>query len=170
MLGSRPVIFTGKEQCSRLSSQLAASMKKFESLPLDETSLSIDCYSVLMCFVEGIYSDSLSQDPLYKRYVAPIIQEIETNFDTGLTVQELSRRVFITPQYLSRLFVRFFGCSTYEYLTTRRINAAKELLIANPQMEIQETARRTGFDAASHFIAVFKKTTGMTPGEFRKIN
>ena len=76
----------------------------------------------------------------------------------------------MTPQYLSRLFRRFLGCSAYEYLTTYRINKAKELLLVESSLEIQEIAIRTGFSDTSHFIAMFKKASGLTPGEFRRTN
>ena len=38
------------------------------------------------------------------------------------------------------------------------------------RMEVQEIAARTGFPDSSHFIAMFRKMTGVTPLEFRKIN
>ena len=65
------------------------------------------------------------QDPLYQRYIVPVVREIETNFSSDLTAQALSEKVFVSPQYLSRLFRRFFSCSVYEYLTMHRINKAK---------------------------------------------
>ena len=88
----------------------------------------------------------------------------------NLTVTALSNIVYITPQYLSRLFRRFLGCSVYEYITTYRINKAKEFLLVHQHMEVQEIAARTGFPDSSHFIAMFRKMTGVTPLEFRKIN
>ncbi len=112
----------------------------------------------------------MTDEPLYLRYVAPVIKEIETRYDTELTVQELSAGVYVTPQYLSRLFRRFLGCSAYEYLTTFRINKARELLVSAPRMEVQQIAGETGFSDASHFIAMFKKITGVTPLEFRRLN
>ena len=110
------------------------------------------------------------KDPLYEKYVAPVVKEIETNYGQELTVLDLSRQVFITPQYLSRLFGRFLGCSAYEYLTVYRINKAKEFLLTFPRMSVQDIAQRMGFTDASHFIASFKKMTGLTPLEFRKLN
>ena len=83
---------------------------------------------------------------------------------------KLSRLVFVTPQYLTRLFHRYLNCSAYEYLTAFRIGKAKELLITARRLEIQEIARRTGFSDASHFISVFKKAVGATPLEFRRLN
>ena len=98
------------------------------------------------------------------------MKEIESSYFLPLTIEKLSRQVFITPQYLSRLFRRYLNCSAYEYLTSYRLSKAKELLITAPRLEIQEIARRTGFTDSSHFIAVFKKAVGVTPLEFRRLN
>ena len=170
ILGNRQLIFIEKEQGARIEALISDVAKKYETMPLDSKTLSIDCYSLLMCFVDGMYTSELTEDPLYKRYLAPVIKEIETNFATGITVQELSSRVYISPQYLSRLFGRFLGCSSYEYLTSYRINKAKEFLLTYPRMEVQEVAHRVGIPDASHFIAMFKKITGMTPQEFRRMH
>ncbi len=191
MLGNRQVIFIEKEQGERINrlisgilEQYGNSMQSVEELPADyrevrdihqpasiysAKELSVDCYRFLMHFVDGIYSGDLRNEPLYQRYVEPIVKEIETNYSSKLTVSELSRRVYITPQYLSRLFGRFLGCSVYEYLTAYRITKAKEMLITNPRMEIGHIAGLVGFEDASHFIAMFKKMIGVTPLEFRTL-
>lgn len=170
ILGNRQVIFVGKEQGIRIRALISDIIKKYENPPIDAKSLSVDCYSLLMNFIEGVYIHNRMDDPLYKRYVEPIIKEIELLYDLELTVQELSRKVYITPQYLSRLFRRFLGCSAYEYLTMYRLNKAKEFLISNPRMEVKKIALQVGFSDTSHFIAMFKKGTGFTPLEFRGLN
>ncbi|GAA0801749.1 AraC family transcriptional regulator [Clostridium sp. AF19-22AC] len=170
LLGNRQYIFIEKEQGAQIEALISDVVKKYENPPLDVIALSSDCYRLLMYFADGVYTRSLMDDPLYQRYVAPAIQDIETNYPTELTVQELSRRVYVTPQYLSRLFQRFLGCSTYEYLTIYRINKAKELLLTNPRMEVQDIAQNVGFTDSSHFISIFRKMAGMTPLGFRKLN
>ena len=47
---------------------------------------------------------------------------------------------------------------------------AKEYLMLHQRMEVQEIAGKTGFLDTSHFIAMFRKQTGVTPLEFRRIN
>lgn len=170
MLGNRSVIFIEKDQGAQIAALIRDVMEKYENPPVDEKSLSADCYRLLMYFVDGVYTRDLIKDPLYEKYVAPVVKEIETNYGQELTVLDLSRQVFITPQYLSRLFGRFLGCSAYEYLTVYRINKAKEFLLTFPRMSVQDIAQRVGFTDTSHFIASFKKMTGLTPLEFRKLN
>lgn len=170
LTGNKTVILTDKNQGAVISAIICEAIKKYESSPTDVRALSIDCYSLLMSFIDGIYTNTPTENPLYQRYVEPIIKEIETNYSYELTVRKLSMEVYVTPQYLSRLFKRFLGCSVYEYLTAYRINKAKEFLLTHPHLKIQEIARKTGFIDTSHFIAVFKKATGFTPLEFRRLN
>lgn len=170
MVGNKPVIFIEKEQGAVIGALINEIMEDWDILSADTRTLSLKCYSLLLHFTNSRHTRALADEPLYLRYVAPVIKEIETRYNTELTVQELSGRVYVTPQYLSRLFRRFLGCSVYEYLTTFRINKARELLVSKPRMEVQQIAGETGFSDASHFIAMFKKVTGVTPLEFRRLN
>lgn len=170
MLGNRYVILVKEAQAKRAWDIIDGIIRAYQDAPAATKSLSVECYRLLMEFVEGIYGEEAASDPLYARYVAPVLGEIQSSYAARLTVQELGNRVFVTPQYLSRLFVRFLGCSTYEYLVNYRISKAKELLLARERMEIQQIAGAVGFEEPSHFIAMFKKRTGMTPYQFRKIN
>lgn len=169
LLENRPCIPVEREQGLALSQIIAESIRHFDHTPIDATQLSLCCYRFLMHFVNGVTAENFTQDPLYQMYVAPVIKEIETNYHARLTVQELSRKVYVSPQYLSRLFGRFLGCSTYEYLTTCRLNKAKEFLLSRPHLDVQDIAGSVGYDNSSHFISVFKKNTGMTPMEFRTL-
>lgn len=170
MTGNKPAMLIDREHGILISSLISDIMDNWDALSSDSHTLSIKSYCLLMHFTDSRHTHALTDDPLYIRYVAPIIREIETHYDTELTVQELSRRVYISPQYLSRLFRRFLGYSVYEYLTSYRINKAREFLVSNPRMEVQHIARKVGFSDTSHFIAMFKKTTGITPLEFRRLN
>lgn len=93
---------------------------------------------------------------------------METHYMEDLTAEQLCHNVYVSPQYLSRLFVRYLGCSVYEYLTNYRITKAKELLLMRRDRKIQEIAHDVGYTDSSHFIVMFKKLTGMTPTQFRR--
>lgn len=141
-----------------------------ESHRLDALSLSAECYEFLLRFSCGRQSHNPAEHPQYQKYVLPVIQKIETDYNRPLTVPELSALVYVTPQYLSRLFQRFLGCSVYTYLQNFRISKAKELLLTEPETEVQHIAHRVGFQDSSHFISVFRSATGYTPLEFRKLH
>ncbi len=170
IIGNRPLILIEKEQGAMIGTLISDIMEHWDTLSSDTHTLSLRCYDLLMHFTNSTHTRALTDEPLYQRYVVPIIKEIETNYSTELTVQGLSQKVYVTPQYLSRLFRRFLGCSVYEYLTIHRINKAREFLVLNPCMEVQQIAHETGFSDTSHFIAMFKKTVGVTPLEYRRLN
>ena len=119
MVGNKPIIFIEKEQGAMISALINEIMENWDLLSADTRALSLKCYDLLMHFTNSRHPRPLTDEPLYLRYVAPIIKEIETHYNSELTVSDLSGRVYVTPQYLSRLFRRFLGCSVYEYLTTQ---------------------------------------------------
>lgn len=170
ILSNKKVFFINKEQGTRISALIEEILPKYDAPILDQVDLSIDCYHMLMLFAEKEDPRKFLEDPLYLAYISPVISEIETHYDKALTVSDLARQVFVTPQYLSRLFHKYLDSSTYEYLLNFRIAKAKELLMSRPSMEIQQVATKVGFGDSSHFIASFKKATGMTPYEFKKLN
>lgn len=170
MAGGRSFIFTKEAQCRRIAQIIDFVIGRYQAPPADEKELSLCCYNLLLEFTQRGCERDLEKEELFRQYVAPVIKEIETHYEQELTVDQLSRKVFISPQYLSRLFERFLGCSTYEYLTACRINKAKSLLITKPHLKIQEVSHLCGFSSTSHFIVMFKRASGLTPLQFRKIN
>ncbi len=139
-----------------------------QSRDLDEQAVSMECYRFLLNFVQG----SLGREqhhPLFQQYVQPAIETIEKNYSEEITVQSLAASMYISPQYLNRLFQRFLSRSTYQYLLEVRLSRSKELLADGRGTEIQDIAAATGFSDSSHFSKTFKKHTGYTPAEFRRI-
>jgi len=170
ILGNKKIIFVKKEQGVMIEQLLREVVRECEKNPLGGKQFSVACYSFLMNFVDGVYGNELTNHPLYCQYIEPVIKQIETNYSSKLTVSSLGNSVYITQQYLSRLFKRFMGCSVYDYILSFRISKAKELLTQSSQMEIRNIAYQVGFDDASHFIVMFKKQVGMTPSEFRLLH
>lgn len=69
--------------------------------------------------------------------------------------------------YVAKEFKRQMGCSVMNYLTSVKLNYAKELL-KNTELTTMEISSRIGFDSLSHFNHSFKKHFGYTPSEVRK--
>lgn len=170
LLNNRSVILISSDQSASVSVLLETCYRHCTDLTADKHQMSVICYSLLLRLADNLHNYSPEDEPLYNQYLLPVLKEIETNYPLELTVDMLAGLVYITPQYLSRLFRRYLNCSTYEYLTSYRISRAKEFLISHPHMEIREIARSTGYTDASHFTVIFKKLTGLTPLEFRKTN
>ncbi|MDO4548974.1 MAG: response regulator [Clostridia bacterium] len=95
---------------------------------------------------------------------------IDDNFDRDtLCLNDIARHVSVSSNYLSSIFKRELGTGIHDYITTLRINRAKELLIRT-DMSIGIIGTKTGYPNPYHFSMNFKKYTDMTPTEFRKKN
>ncbi len=98
-----------------------------------------------------------------------IVQKAK-NFIHEHYMEEISRTevaavVYLTPEYMAKMFKKEEGVSIKQYISDYRVQKAKELL-SNPSVRISDVATNVGFDNFSYFSTVFKKTTGYTPGEF----
>lgn len=69
--------------------------------------------------------------------------------------------------YVAKEFKKHMGCSIINYLTSVKLNYAKELL-QSTDMTTMEISSRLGIDSLSHFNHSFKKHFGQTPSEVRK--
>lgn len=167
IFGKERILFTEKETAAEISTRIDQAVVHFEKEPNNIHLLSTDCYTLLLQFSNG-FSHANTNDPAWEKYVRPVLSQIEEQYMEDLTAEQLCRQVFVSPQYLSRLFVRYLGCSVYEYLTSYRITKAKELLLTRRNRKIQDIGHDVGYTDASHFVVMFRKLTGMTPTQFRK--
>ena len=69
-------------------------------------------------------------------------------------------------EYLQPIFKKDTGSSLINYIIDRRIAHSKELL-AKGEMSIRDIAITCGFQNISYFSRQFKKSTGMTPRQFK---
>lgn len=126
---------------------------------------------VLLVFISreldlSIISDSTFQISkecaLAKRY-------IDSNYAQNITLDTLAEITHINKYYLAHSFAACIGQSPISYLSARRLQASKELLISTNH-SIAQIASSTGFSSQSYFSQIFKKSTGMTPQQYRKMH
>jgi AraC family transcriptional regulator len=72
----------------------------------------------------------------------------------------------VHPVHLSREFHRHYLMTVGEYMRKRRIQQASQLLTGS-QLSLAEIVSTCGFSDQSHFCALFKKHSGLTPAKFR---
>ncbi len=85
----------------------------------------------------------------------------------GLT--SLAAIAGVHPVHLSREFHKHYRMTIGEYIRKRRIERASELL-SSSELSLAEIASACGFSDQSHFCALFKKHSGMTPAKFRNLS
>ena len=84
------------------------------------------------------------------------------------SVKYFADKVFLSPNYFGDLIKKETGKSAQEYIQTRMIDMAKEM-IAGTEKTVSQIAYELGFQYLQHFNRIFKKNTGYTPGEYRKL-
>ena len=94
---------------------------------------------------------------------------LHTHFASPLSLISIAEAVGVHPTLLARVFRRNFRCTVGEYLRHLRIEFARREIVtsATPLAQIASSA---GFSDQSHFSKTFKRLTGHTPAEFRRIS
>lgn len=95
-----------------------------------------------------------------------IIAYIAEHFTEDISVEVLSARAGLSPCHFIRTFKKETGFTPHEYLAKTRILAAKYLL-KNSRLSAKDICFRTGFSCESVFSSAFKRSTGMTPMQYR---
>jgi AraC-like DNA-binding protein len=83
-----------------------------------------------------------------------------------ISVEELSRQVFISRRQLEREFKANIGMSPKMYIRIARLNRAHRLLERDPSPNLAGLSYETGYADQAHFIREFKALTGVTSSEF----
>ena len=91
----------------------------------------------------------------------------EHYMDEDISLNTAANVANVSSNHFSELFSQNMGQTFIEYLTTLRMNKAKELLRCTG-MRSSEIAGEVGYKDAHYFSYLFKKTQGMTPSEYRK--
>lgn len=92
---------------------------------------------------------------------------IEANFSEDITLEKLAKLSFLNPNYLCTVFKKEVGMSVVDYITSARMERAKELLISTP-MYIADIARSVGYADMRYFSKQFQRFVGIKPSEYRK--
>lgn len=97
-----------------------------------------------------------------------IVRLIAERHHLPLTVEEIAKEVYLSPNYIRSIFKEKMGETILDYLTKVRINHAAELL-KDKALKVREVAHSVGYENVSYFCSVFQKHRGSTPNEFRKM-
>lgn len=91
---------------------------------------------------------------------------MQKNLHLPLTLHDVAKEVDLSRHYLCTAFRTATGFTPHEYLTTIRMERAKELLVAS-NLTITDISSSVGYRTASAFTARFRQATGVTPRTFR---
>ncbi|MFS0561987.1 helix-turn-helix domain-containing protein [Terribacillus sp. 179-K 1B1 HS] len=91
---------------------------------------------------------------------------LENHYHKDITLQDVAARAGMNTTYFSMLFKETTGTTYIKYLTSLRIEKAKELLLDGGK--VKDVSEKVGYHSYRHFTEVFKKHTGISPGLYRE--
>ncbi|GHV28293.1 hypothetical protein FACS18948_7000 [Clostridia bacterium] len=93
---------------------------------------------------------------------------ISENLSHEISLDEIAQAVYLSTNYFCGVFKAETGVTVMDYITERRIDISRCILIDSPAMQINELAKRMGYNSAQSFIRQFKRATGETPEQYRR--
>lgn len=103
----------------------------------------------------------------YSPLVQKVINHINLNLGSQLSLKSLAAMCFISPSYLSNLFKQETGTTLIDYINTQRIQRAAKILIRTDK-SIAAVAEQVGILDVNYFTKMFKKSMGTTPTQYRR--
>ena len=163
-LETKVVLISGYAEFEYAQSAIRNGAYDYLLKPIDQDKL----HTVL----ERIFGDGSEASGNVQELVAPstirkIMDEIKERYTENITLTGLAEKYSISVGYLSELLKEHLQLSFSEYISSKRIQKAKELL-ADDSLSIEQIAEQTGYNDYFYFTKVFKKNTGISPSKYRK--
>lgn len=98
-----------------------------------------------------------------------LMKYIDDNYRNEISLTSAAQMLHMNANYVSQLFKRESGITFVRYITQKRLEDAKKLLVTT-QKPLTDIALDVGFNDTFHFVKTFKKFIGMTPGQYRANN
>ncbi|WP_257282796.1 PocR ligand-binding domain-containing protein [Endozoicomonas sp. SESOKO1] len=175
-----PSICTSPSHLLVKDQQLITLYEEIESFPLSKIQSSINLLKTLVDnYVIKFFDLPINEDmqPQGQRKnfrslnsgkkIDEAILYINNNISSDLDLDIVSNHVNLSPYYFSKAFKKQVGVGFNSYLKNKRLSTAKALL-SNTKMNIENIAKKSGFNSASYFIKQFKSHYMTTPYEYRK--
>ena len=99
--------------------------------------------------------------------LAAVKEHLDEHFTEKIMLDELAEKFFINKFYLSKIFKETYGTTVNNYLISKRITRAKQLLRFT-DMTVDEVGVAVGMGDANYFSRMFRKVEGISPREYRK--
>ena len=122
----------------------------------------------LLLAIARLYDEGAGVKHTGDVYVRRAMQFMNRNYFREITMKDIAGHAGVAEAYLSRLFKKSAGEPVISYLTNLRIRKAK-MLLGKTELPIVEISGYVGVPSREYFNQLFKKHTGLTPGEYRKL-
>ncbi len=124
-------------------------------------------FTVSEDYAQGLSHRDIPVSGRAKQVIPELLTYLNRHYADPLSGDLLAQQFHYHFDYLNRQFRKWTGKTIFAYLNGIRTERARQLLETN-FYTVEEVARQTGFHDIYYFSKVFKKQTGMTPGQVRR--
>lgn len=122
----------------------------------------------LLWRVAGELEETLRKEQDSPKHTIALVEKyIQEHYDQALSLDILAEKVYLTPHYLSSIFIQEKGIGINKYLKNVRMEKAREML-RDTNMKISAISERVGYSSVSYFCRSFRNEYGVTPDQYRK--
>ena len=161
----RPVKLSGTAEAENIMQMIIR--EQLSALPSRDLNLDLMLRLLLSKLSEATLTDTLAASQPYSETLSRLRAEIYSNAGRFSSVAQLASRANLSSSYFQRLYTKQFGVSCYEDLLTAKIRTAEYYLLST-DLTIREIAENCGYENDVVFMRLFRKRTGMKPGEYRR--
>jgi YesN/AraC family two-component response regulator len=126
-----------------------------------------DAYNEIIKMVDIVFDKMNVKGKLSDGGMKSVVDYIERNIKRGISLEDVANHVNISTYYLSKIFKKEMGVNFITYVTDRKMDMAKEMLV-NTDIPVLNIALDLAYNEANYFSKAFKKKTGLTPSEYRE--
>lgn len=155
-----------KKLITSSSNRNSANFKENLKLVYNTNKLN-DLIRLMISMLEESESTGKDGDDSKRKVIAEVIHIIETEYHQDISVEEIAERVYLSPNYLSHLFKKQEGVSIIKYITSVRMEKAKNLLLTTHK-KVADISVETGYRNVAYFCSLFKTYYGNAPTQYRE--
>jgi len=112
----------------------------------------------------------LEEERKSSKHVIQIVKQyIHEHYQEDLCLKLLSEQVYLSPGYLSEIFIQETGCGINKYIKNLRMEIAKDLLHST-NMKVNDICHNVGYQNLSYFVRSFREHFGASPEKYRQMD
>lgn len=112
-------------------------------------------------------TDGLSAPLKYYRHLRRLEQYVDHNITSSFQLADIALDIGVSSSRLSHLFVEKTGVSYSDWIREKRVSLAADLLLSDDST-VLNIAMSVGYSNVRSFERAFKKSTGLTPTQYRR--
>ncbi|MCC2685075.1 MAG: transcriptional regulator, AraC family [Paenibacillaceae bacterium] len=166
----RPPLIKLGEHSAFIGDLLTKSLAEFDSHLLEAHTMANHWIGIALVQLFRIANEGFSEDNSRKPSRTAVMRArsyIEENYHNDITLERLARISHVNPYHLAHLFKEEMGVSPIQFLIRYRMEVAKRYLTTT-ELPLKDISELVGYESETSFHNIFKKVTGVTPGQYRR--